>query len=738
MKTAIYLASKSERNGAESIMNHQISVNLTKLVLCLSLLGGFFITQAAAQCFPAYSQENFRKVYRNNKMFLVDVTDLTGDGKPDAYGYELQANNTFKNLVILSNNGSGGFGDPVIINTAFPIRRGGLPRRFSGGGIFYQSVIAGDLNGDGKKDLTVLADTAPVAVFTFLNNGKGSFTQSGPTVVGEFDYLFGVADMNSDGRADLLSASFSFSPSPFSYRPGNPDGTFGSPIQIINNTFYPVVGDFNADGKTDFAHLWQDNNHILYLKVLINLGGGVFTPTDIPNVPIAPVGVADMNGDGKLDIWGSGGIYLNDGSGNFTFSVMPAAPAPEFPETQFDNGDIPAFLMDIEGDGDKDIVLMREARQMQAPSTILKRYYSVYTNDSAGQLTKNLMLRPFPGVPADMNGDGKDEHVMFVNSTNQVIMASPTNETAVIVKENTCAAPLLPGQTKLIDFTGDGVSDQVLWKASTGIWRYASSNTNERIFSWGGSAFGDKPAPADFDGDGKTDAAVFRDPTGDWWILKSSDGLYISTHFGLAGDIPVPGDYDGDRKADIAVFRPSDGNWYIWLSGNASYLFLHFGTDGDAPVPADFDGDGKDNIAVFRPSTGEWYYMTSTFDNFVGMHWGMAGDQPVPADYDMDGKADITVYRQSDNYWYIYRSYDGGFNFIKFGSDHELPMAVDANGDGVMEIGTFRQAGINCDLNPECPGKWLTKSHFDYNWNLPLWGIYGVQGETAMRLRLPN
>jgi hypothetical protein len=445
------------------------------------------------------------------------------------------------------------------------------------------------------------------------------------------------------------------------------------------------------------------------------------------------VGVADMNGDGKLDIWGSGGIYINDGSANFTFSIMPVTPAPEFPETQFDNGDVPAFLMDIEGDGDKDIVLMREARQIGAASTLLKRYYSVYTNDGAGQLTKNLMLRPFPGIPADMNGDGKDEHVMFVNSTNTLPMASSTNETAVIVKENTCAAPLLPGQTKLIDFTGDGVSDQVLWNASTGSWRYATSNANERRFNWGGSAFGDKPAPADFDGDGKTDAAVFRNPTGDWWILKTSDGSFFSTHFGLAWDIPVPGDYDGDRKADIAVFRPSDGNWYIWLSGNGHYLFLHFGTDGDVPVPADFDGDGKDNIAVFRPSTGDWYYMTSTFDNFVGMHWGTAGDQPVPADYDMDGKADITVYRQSDNYWYIYRSYDGGFNFIKFGSDHELPMAVDANGDGVMEIATFRQAGINCDLNPECPGQWRTKSHLD-----SLWGIYGVEGETPMRLRLPN
>lgn len=712
-------------------MNKLLSINLTKLVLCLSLLGGFFLTQAAAQCFPAYSQETFRKVYRNNKMFFVDIAELTGDGKPDAYGYELQADNTFKNLVILPNNGSGGFGDPVIISTLFPIRRGGLAARI--GGTLYPALIASDLNGDGKKDLTVLADTAPVTVYTFLNNGKGSFSQSGPTIVGEYDYLYGIADLNGDGRGDLLTASFSFAPSPFSYRPGNSDGTFGSPIQLMGDTSYPVVGDFNGDGKIDIAHLRYDAGH-LYLRVLVNLGGGIFTPVDKPDVTISPVGAADMNGDGKLDIWGDGGIYLNDGSANFTVSFMPTTPAPEFSETMFNITDTPAFLMDVEGDGDKDIVVMKEAREMTAPSSIVKRYYSIYTNDGTGQLTRNLFLRPFPGIPADMNGDGKDEHIMFVNSTNRIPMASPTNETAVTVKENTCAAPPAQGQTKLIDFTGDGVSDQVLWKASTGTWHYASSNANERYFSWGGSAFGDKPAPADFDGDGKTDAAVFRDPTGDWWIRNTSDGSYISAHFGLSGDIPVPGDYDGDTKADIAVFRPSDGNWYIWLSGNGQYLFLHFGTNGDIPVPADFDGDGKDNIAVFRPSTGDWYYMTSTFDNFVGMHWGAPGDHPVPADYDMDGKADITVYRPSDNYWYIYRSYDGGFNFIKFGGDHELPMAVDADGNGFMDIATYREytpcQTVNC---AGTPGVWLTRSHLD-----SIWGVFGSEGETPMRLRLPN
>ena len=85
-----------------------------------------------------------------------------------------------------------------------------------------------------------------------------------------------------------------------------------------------------------------------------------------------------------------------------------------------------------------------------------------------------------------------------------------------------------------------------------------------RIFAVSG-----QQTPVDFDGDGKADIAVYRD--GVWWIVRSSDGGWVSKGWGGASqDQPVPADYDGDGKADIAVIR--DGVWWIVRSSDGGWV----------------------------------------------------------------------------------------------------------------------------------------------------------------------
>ncbi len=54
--------------------------------------------------------------------------------------------------------------------------------------------------------------------------------------------------------------------------------------------------------------------------------------------------------------------------------------------------------------------------------------------------------------------------------------------------------------------------------------------------------------------------------------------------FGISEDIPVAGNYDGDNKTDIAVFRPSTGVWYILRSTDGGFQATHFGLTGDVPT----------------------------------------------------------------------------------------------------------------------------------------------------------
>jgi hypothetical protein len=705
--------------------------NLRNLLLFLAAavcVLGFVGESVRAQCAPVYYQKTFQKVYRQQKIFLEGLADLTGDGKPDAYGYQLQPNNTFQNIIILPNDGSGGFGNPVIVNTTFPVNN----ETATINSRFYGSVVTGDLNLDGKLDLAVHSATSPKAVFTFINNGGNSFTQQSATTIGDNEKVFQIADINGDGRGDLISVTVHPMVTTefpnvigLSYRLQNSDGSFASAVLLVTSQYIsPIVADLNSDGKIDFAYSYYfsvsdggDNSY--RFKTLTNLGGGIFSGSTatVQNVDIH--GVSDFNGDGKPDILARDTkpvVFINDGAGNFTRIDLPTTPAETF-STNFLYQNNRVFAVDLDGDGDKDILDDKEGRD-SGLGRIRRKYYSTYINNGSGVFTRANFDRPFIGLPVDINADNKADDVVFVNSTQGTPRPSATNEAIVVVKQSSCAVPTPSGQTKLIDFTGDGVSDVVTWRASNGQWNY-QSNVYDNSFNWGLGSLGDVPAPGDYDGDGKTDATVYRNSTGVWYILQSSVGTPLITQFGVSGDIPVPGDYNGDGKSDIAVFRPSDGNWYILLSGASQIIITHFGASGDQPVQQDYDGDGKFDLAVFRASTGVWYYLKSSDGSFTALQWGISTDKPVPADFDSDGKADVTVYR--DGTWYILRSFDAGVDIVQFGLAGDIPMAVDSNGDGIIELSVYRSSS-----------RWYASAQPQF-----FWADFVVTGN-PVRTLLPN
>jgi hypothetical protein len=219
------------------------------------------------------------------------------DGKVDI----ITANSTSYTLTLLSNNGGGSFGIGSIINVA-------------GDAI---SVAAGDFNGDGKADL-VYGDWGSGGsgnlVTVLTNNGVGGFVVSGNYTVGYGPIYLTTADVNGDGKLDIISLNYI--DRTLTVLTNNGSGGFASSgtYGVASYPFSVTVADVNGDDKPDLICANAGTNT---LTVLTNNGSGGFALAATLTVGSGPNSsvVADVNHDGRVD------LICADGIGN-TLTVL--------------------------------------------------------------------------------------------------------------------------------------------------------------------------------------------------------------------------------------------------------------------------------------------------------------------------------------------------------------------------------------------------------------------------------
>jgi Bacterial Ig-like domain (group 3)/FG-GAP-like repeat len=256
------------------------------------------------------------------------------------------------------------------------------------GGYEAFSIAVADVNGDGKPDLLVanycVASTNCLngLIGVLLGNGDGTFQPAVTYSSGGFHAVsLVVADVNGDGKPDLLVANNCFShkncvSGGVGVLLGNGDGTFRSAVEYETGGFGAAsvaVADVNRDGKPDLIVAdWCVAVHSCdhgMVGVLLGKGDGTFqaavTYNSAGNYALA-VAVADVNGDGKPDVvvancasasggsCGGGGdgvvgVLLGNGDGTF----QPAA--------TYDSGGATAnsiAIADVSGDGKPDLLVM--------------------------------------------------------------------------------------------------------------------------------------------------------------------------------------------------------------------------------------------------------------------------------------------------------------------------------------------------------------------------------------------
>jgi hypothetical protein len=169
----------------------------------------------------------------------IAVGDVNGDGDLDL----VVADSGFNAYAVLLGNGDGTF-QPYV-------RHGTVADP--------QSVVLADFNGDGKLDLAVFGEGESPATAIYLGNGDGTFKSRAEYTTGcgsdGTDCTAAAADLNGDGRLDLVVRNNSNGSDMVAVFLGKGDGTFQNPI-FFGTGSEPeqvTVGDFNGDGRLDLA-----------------------------------------------------------------------------------------------------------------------------------------------------------------------------------------------------------------------------------------------------------------------------------------------------------------------------------------------------------------------------------------------------------------------------------------------------------------------------------------------------
>ncbi|MBN8569252.1 MAG: T9SS type A sorting domain-containing protein [Ignavibacteria bacterium] len=284
---------------------------------------------------------------------MICSADFNGDGRPD-----MACVSIVNNIV------------SVFLNTTTP---GASTPTFSTRADFAANgqplgLTSADFNGDGKPDL-ICANIGTVSVF--LNTTTPG--ASTPTFSAKTDFTSGLSpviistgDFNKDGKPDFACTSLGSNNVTVNLNtttPGASTPTFATGVSFSAGTNPTGIccADINGDGKTDFVNSNRDDNNI---SVFLNTTApGASTPTFSTGTNFAGVSKtqivtpADFNGDGKIDL-----VVSNLTAGElsiFINTTTPGASTPTFAaKTDLSSGtsSVGNFAGDFNLDGKSDIV----------------------------------------------------------------------------------------------------------------------------------------------------------------------------------------------------------------------------------------------------------------------------------------------------------------------------------------------------------------------------------------------
>jgi FG-GAP-like repeat/Subtilase family/Protein of unknown function (DUF1573) len=573
----------------------------------------------------------------------------------------------------------------------------------------YGKLTVGDINNDSKPDIVGISLGS--SFITRLGNGDGTFQTASTFDLGTGSSLstsdIAIANVLGNGNLDVV---VSLSGSSIRVVTGNGNGTFQAPrsFSVGSDPRSLTVADLNSDGREDIiTGNFLSNDITVLLGTPTPDGAGTFaSPVTLP-VFSQPndLAVADFNGDSNPDLAvasiGGNAVSLLLGNGDGTFQPLGYAPAGYRPTS--------IASTDIDQDGLIDLLLTNG----DAKTTLLRGY----GNGSFSPIEQYSIPAPSRSIAvADFNRDGRQDTVTSNNVT--PAGSSVTNSTLSLIYGNpdgslratrVYSVDGAPTKVATGDFNRDGVSD-ILTPSQGSAAPYAVSylqgrpdgsfEPSAKILIGTGAA--DSPrdiAIGDFNRDGNLDF-VTANPAGTGnasLLLGNGDGTFqvptqITTSL-FSSEIDV-GDVNGDGNLDL-------------VSGLKVFLGNGDGTF-QTPLPhptisnsidmtlADINNDGKlDLISMngllnsISTSLGNG---DGTFQPWQVIGAGMFGfpNSAATGDFNRDGKMDLAVINGSiDTIGILMGNGDGTFQpqvQYPVGMDPLTVRVLNTNGDGRFDL----------------------------------------------------
>jgi VCBS repeat protein/FG-GAP repeat protein len=513
------------------------------------------------------------------------------------------------------------------------------------------SVVSADLNGDGRPDLiTVNNWTGDLSVL--LARERGEFAPEVRVAVEHGSVAAATGDFNGDGKPDLVVCSTD-APSNLAILLGRGDGSFLPPAFVFSpgDCADIVVADFNNDHKADVAML---GGNYLFVTVLLGKGDGTFSSGSGAGAvyPVSTaMAVGDFNQDGKPDLVvgmraedhpeltaGTVALFLGNGDGSFTPGVIVS--------TQ--SGVLDLVAADFNRDGKPDLATLNAGAIL---SVILGRGDGTFQAPGYSSAESSV---PRALIAGDFDSD---------NRIDLAVTDVQLNSALVFLGR------------------GDGTFGLAL-RSVTGK-------------SPGGLLSGD------FDGDGRIDLVTSNLSNSVTILSGQGDGTFGPPLRSAVGQCPVAlaqaGDFNGDEEPDLAVVNRCSNDASILL-GRGDGRFepqARYGT-GTGPytaVIADFNGDGTPDLAVANGSSQDISIRLGLGDGSFGSESRIslpsAPGSLVTGDFNRDGRPDLAVACPRSNHIQILLGLGDGFFAPPLSTSMTMVglLAVDDfNGDGIPDL----------------------------------------------------